>query len=179
MGDYEKMCERMGLNAGSEEDYECLTQALLSGTRPTPRRSHLKPRAPLPKELRFSTFSEAGDWSKSNGGRPFTRTIDGLHFTPAGDELARPGLHQGAGIEPPSEAQLRFTALKAWRANVARESNLPAYAIFHDATLAAIAANAPLSVSSLRDLGGIGERKLQAYGDAIIRVVQEVSGSSE
>jgi ATP-dependent DNA helicase RecQ len=69
------------------------------------------------------------------------------------------------------ESQQRFNALKAWRAEVAREHNLPAYVIFHDATLAAIAAAAPRSVDDLQGISGIGQKKLEAYGDEVIRVV--------
>ena len=67
--------------------------------------------------------------------------------------------------------QARFAALKAWRAEVAREHNLPAYVIFHDATLAAIAALAPHSLDDLQTVSGIGAKKLQAYGLEVLRVV--------
>jgi len=67
--------------------------------------------------------------------------------------------------------QARFAALKAWRAEVAREHNLPAYVIFHDATLAAIAALAPTSLDDLQGISGIGAKKLDAYGSEVIRVV--------
>jgi len=70
--------------------------------------------------------------------------------------------------------QARFAALKAWRAEVARSHNLPAYVIFHDATLAAIAALAPTSVDQLEGVSGIGGRKLEAYGDEVIRVLGTV-----
>ncbi len=70
--------------------------------------------------------------------------------------------------------QARFAALKAWRAEVAREHNLPAYVIFHDATLAAIAALAPQSLDDLQTVSGIGAKKLQAYGLEVLRVVGSV-----
>jgi ATP-dependent DNA helicase RecQ len=69
------------------------------------------------------------------------------------------------------ESQKRFAALKAWRAEVAREHNLPAYVIFHDATLAAIAALAPQSLRDLQGVSGIGAKKLEAYGEEVLRVV--------
>ena len=53
---------------------------------------------------------------------------------------------------------------------MAREHNLPAYVIFHDATLAAIAARAPQSLSDLQGLSGIGATKLERYGDEVLRV---------
>jgi ATP-dependent DNA helicase RecQ len=69
------------------------------------------------------------------------------------------------------ESQDRFTALKAWRGEIAREHNLPAYVIFHDATLAAIAERNPQSLDDLLGISGIGAKKLEAYGHEVIRVV--------
>ncbi len=69
------------------------------------------------------------------------------------------------------DGQARFAALKAWRAEVAREHNLPAYVIFHDATLAAIAALEPQSLEDLQGVSGIGAKKLEAYGEEVLRVV--------
>lgn len=70
-----------------------------------------------------------------------------------------------------SEALLCYGALKAWRAAVAKEHNLPAYVIFHDATLAAIAQRAPQSLDDLQGISGIGAKKLEAYAQAVLRVV--------
>ncbi len=64
----------------------------------------------------------------------------------------------------------RLTRLKAWRAEVAREHNLPAFVIFHDATLRAIAERAPHSLADLEGISGIGSKKLQAYGHEVLRV---------
>ena len=69
--------------------------------------------------------------------------------------------------------QQRFAALKAWRAEVAREHNLPAYVIFHDATLAAIAALGPVSLDDLQGISGLGAKKLQAYGEEVLRVSRQ------
>ncbi|TWO71021.1 DNA helicase RecQ [Caenimonas sedimenti] len=68
--------------------------------------------------------------------------------------------------------QQRFAALKLWRAEVARAHNLPAYVIFHDATLAAIAALAPQTLRELEGVSGIGAKKLEAYGEDVLRVVE-------
>ena len=68
-------------------------------------------------------------------------------------------------------AQHRFAALKTWRANVAREHNLPAYVIFHDATLAVIAERVPQSLDDLQGISGIGAKKLEAYGESVLRVM--------
>jgi len=64
----------------------------------------------------------------------------------------------------------RLAHLKAWRAEVAREHNLPAFVIFHDATLRAIAEQAPKSLYELEDISGMGTKKLQAYGAEVLRV---------
>ncbi len=82
----------------------------------------------------------------------------------------------GAGKPPPlplDETGLaRFAALKAWRAEVARENNLPAYVVFHDATLAEMARAAPDSISALAGISGVGAKKLEAYGPEILRVLR-------
>ncbi len=70
------------------------------------------------------------------------------------------------------EAQVRFINLKAWRAEVAREHNLPAYVIFHDATLAAIAERCPATLDDLQGISGMGAKKLEAYGEDVLRVVR-------
>ena len=62
-------------------------------------------------------------------------------------------------------------ALKAWRAEIAREHNLPAYVIFHDATLRGIAASMPRSHADLEGISGIGQKKREAYGDEVLRIV--------
>ena len=71
------------------------------------------------------------------------------------------------------DAQVRFINLKAWRAEVAREHNLPAYVIFHDATLAAIAERNPGTLEDLQGISGMGAKKLEAYGAEVLRVVEK------
>ncbi|MEO8297993.1 MAG: DNA helicase RecQ [Burkholderiales bacterium] len=68
-------------------------------------------------------------------------------------------------------AQLRFTALKSWRAEVAREHNLPAYIVFHDAALAEMAQRQPATLGELGEIAGVGGKKLDAYGTQILRVL--------
>jgi ATP-dependent DNA helicase RecQ len=73
-----------------------------------------------------------------------------------------------------ADGQSRYAALKAWRSEVAKEHNLPAYVIFHDATLAAIAQRAPQSLDDLQGISGIGVKKLEAYGEEVLRVMVSV-----
>ena len=70
-----------------------------------------------------------------------------------------------------ADAQERFMALKAWRTEVAKQHNLPAYVIFHDATLVAIANSAPKNQQALSQISGLGARKLATYGDDVLRIV--------
>ena len=86
------------------------------------------------------------------------------------------GAPSAAAAALTADSQVRFAALKAWRAEVARAHNLPAYVIFHDATLAAIAALAPGTLRELQGVSGLGAKKLEAYGEDVLRVVSGVSG---
>jgi ATP-dependent DNA helicase RecQ len=66
-------------------------------------------------------------------------------------------------------ASERFVRLKAWRSEVARAHNLPAYIVFNDATLAEMARRQPASLAELATISGVGTRKLEAYGRDILR----------
>ncbi len=65
--------------------------------------------------------------------------------------------------------QARFNALRDWRAATAREQNVPAYVIFHDSTLRAIAESAPEDLDELARVAGIGSTKLERYGDDVLQ----------
>ncbi|MEI7969195.1 MAG: DNA helicase RecQ [Betaproteobacteria bacterium] len=69
-----------------------------------------------------------------------------------------------------------FEALKAWRAAVAREHGLPAYVVFHDATLAELARRRPRTLESLALVHGVGARKLDRYGQGILEVLAGSGG---
>ncbi|MGP3533369.1 DNA helicase RecQ [Microbacterium sp. RD1] len=64
-----------------------------------------------------------------------------------------------------------FEALRSWRAEQAREQGVPAYIVFGDATLRALAASRPASLADLDGITGIGAKKREAYGDRILAVV--------
>ena len=94
--------------------------------------------------------------------------------TPASRKSKRPGAGSAvvrAPIALDGDGLVRYAGLKAWRAEVAREHNLPAYVIFHDATLAAIAKRAPQTLDDLQGISGIGAKKLEAYAQEVLRVV--------
>jgi len=71
----------------------------------------------------------------------------------------------------PEESLPVFERLRAWRRDLAAEHGVPAYVIFHDATLKEIARTRPGSLGELRGIAGVGERKLEAYGGEILALV--------
>ncbi|WP_321888885.1 DNA helicase RecQ [Paraburkholderia bannensis] len=73
------------------------------------------------------------------------------------------------GMSPRQRA--RWERLRLWRTETAKSEGVPAYVIFHDATLAEIARNGPESVDDLRDIAGIGARKLERFGEELVEVV--------
>ncbi len=88
---------------------------------------------------------------------------------------ARPGkAAKGSGsakrapVDLPEAAVPVFEALRAWRGATAKEQGVPAYVIFHDATLREIATAAPTSLSGLGSVNGVGENKLAKYGQQIL-----------
>ena len=66
-----------------------------------------------------------------------------------------------------------FERLRAWRAATAKEQGVPAYVIFHDATLRQIATDAPASLAELSRISGVGENKLAKYGESILTVLAD------
>jgi ATP-dependent DNA helicase RecQ len=83
---------------------------------------------------------------------------------------------KAAAIDLPPQAQALFEDLRAWRGEVARSHGVPAYVIFHDATLREIALAAPVVLGDLSHISGVGARKLEAYGEDILRRVAEHQG---
>ncbi len=69
----------------------------------------------------------------------------------------------------PNSSQM--TLLKDWRLQAANAQGVPAYVIFHDATLAEIAARQPSTLEELAEIPGIGKRKLERYGEALIELM--------
>jgi ATP-dependent DNA helicase RecQ len=72
-----------------------------------------------------------------------------------------------------SAEQVLFDKLRWWRVETARKHNVPAYVIFHDATMREIAKAKPASLSELRGVSGVGEKKLETYGAEIVALVME------
>ena len=84
---------------------------------------------------------------------------------------ARPAAGKAPPLPLDTQATQRFARLRAWRGEVARAHNLPAYVVFNDASLAEMARQCPASLDELAGISGVGAKKLQAYGDEILRLL--------
>jgi ATP-dependent DNA helicase RecQ len=69
------------------------------------------------------------------------------------------------------EERERWERLRSWRAATAKEHSVPAYVVFHDATLAEIARQCPQSMDALAGVSGVGAAKLERYGEAILKLL--------
>ncbi|MFF0625831.1 DNA helicase RecQ [Streptomyces sp. NPDC004296] len=76
-----------------------------------------------------------------------------------------------APVDLPEAALPVFEELRGWRGSTAKEQGVPAYVIFHDATLREIAVARPTSITELGAIGGVGENKLAKYGEQILEVL--------
>jgi len=82
------------------------------------------------------------------------------------------GATTALAVELPASAEPRFEALRLWRATQAREQNVPAYVIFHDATLRSIALRQPRDLDALATISGVGAGKLERYGREVIAALE-------
>ncbi|MGK5640881.1 DNA helicase RecQ [Streptomyces sp. URMC 126] len=86
---------------------------------------------------------------------------------------------RAAVAELPPAAVPVFEELRAWRAATAKEQGVPAYVIFHDATLREIATALPDSLDGLAAVNGVGENKLVKYGERILEVLKGLGAKEE
>ncbi|TAI67195.1 HRDC domain-containing protein, partial [Bradyrhizobium sp. Leo170] len=86
-------------------------------------------------------------------------------------ELAPVAAGQGKAANPTLHA-----ALRAWRSEVARQRSVPAYVVLHDSTIDGIAAMRPTTLDQLRGIAGIGDKKLEHYGDDLIALIRATEG---
>jgi ATP-dependent DNA helicase RecQ len=88
-------------------------------------------------------------------------------------ERKRRGGRAGGGDNPVGNPL--FEALRAKRREIAQETGLPPYVIFHDSVLRDMALLKPESISAMGNISGVGARKLDAYGDAFLQVIREAA----
>jgi len=97
----------------------------------------------------------------ARGVRPRTRAAAG------GEARATPS----AGVPPGGEAL--WEALRARRRELAEEQGVPPYVIFHDASLVEMVARRPRSLAEFAQIPGVGEKKLERYGDVFLELITE------
>jgi ATP-dependent DNA helicase RecQ len=122
------------------------SKPVLKGEQPVEMR-RAAPRVRRPKKSRAVATASAATASTD---------IDAAMPSPAGDAAGEAG---------------RYARLKAWRLAEARRQALPAYVILHDATLAEIARRQPRDLAALEEIPGIGARKLERYGPALLELL--------
>ncbi|MFE1905322.1 DNA helicase RecQ [Streptomyces gardneri] len=86
---------------------------------------------------------------------------------------ARSGKSARVPVDLPAAAVPVFEALRAWRGATAREQGVPAYVVFHDATLREIATLFPTTAEQLGTVGGVGEAKLAKYAEGVLAALAE------
>jgi DNA helicase-2/ATP-dependent DNA helicase PcrA len=72
---------------------------------------------------------------------------------------------------PPTYDEAVFERLRTWRSTTAAEAKVPAYVVFTDATLVAIAERLPADTASLARIPGVGPAKLERYGSAVLELL--------
>ncbi|MEO7421775.1 MAG: ATP-dependent DNA helicase UvrD2, partial [Ornithinibacter sp.] len=130
------------------------TAAVLGeGARSQPKRRHRKVAATQKTERARSTCRTCG--------------------TPLGS--ARERTIGRCGGCPPTMDERLFEALREWRLATAKEADVPAFVVFTDATLTAIAERVPADAASLARISGVGPAKLDRYGEAVLTVIRDFS----
>jgi ATP-dependent DNA helicase RecQ len=94
----------------------------------------------------------------------------------AGNGSAGAGKLAAADLSP--EQEVVFEKLRGWRGATAKEQSVPAYVVFHDATLRAIAVAAPSTLGELAGINGVGESKLSKYGESILQLLASLPALS-
>ncbi|UUP19276.1 DNA helicase RecQ [Nitratireductor thuwali] len=123
-----------------------------------------------------------GGLSISDDGRAFLRDKPALMLRaprPARKERGRKAARQEAAAAMPAEHRGLFEALREKRIELARAQNVPPYVIFHDRTLAEMAAVRPRSRAAMAGIPGIGDAKLERYGTAFLEVITGYEARAE
>jgi ATP-dependent DNA helicase RecQ len=121
-------------------------------------------------EGEYGTMALTEESAEVLGGR---RAVS-LRREPEKPARAARGAKSGGGgrkatpVDLPAELLPVFEELRGWRAATAKEQGVPAYVVFHDATLREIALNGPATLAELSAISGVGDSKLAAYGQQIL-----------
>jgi ATP-dependent DNA helicase RecQ len=85
---------------------------------------------------------------------------------------------RAAPVDLPEDAAPVFEQLRAWRAATAKDQGVPAYVVFHDATLRQIATESPSTLAELSTVNGVGENKLAKYGQQLLDTLKRYKDQS-
>jgi DNA helicase-2/ATP-dependent DNA helicase PcrA len=120
-----------------------------------------------------STPKGAGRAGSGKGGRKLLKPALPAHCRSCGTELTTAGQRKTGRCAtcPPTYSEATFERLRAWRLAVSRETSVPAYVVFTDATLTAIAEREPTSEGELAQIAGVGARKLGLYGEQVLALI--------
>jgi ATP-dependent DNA helicase RecQ len=124
------------------------------------REVRLRRDTPMPKAV-LSKAARAAGGSRSGGA--------GASGAGSGGASSGAAKLEASSLSPQDEAL--FDKLSAWRKATAAEQNVPAYTVFHNATLVSIAATRPASLRELSAISGVGEAKLAKYGEQILALL--------
>ncbi len=102
--------------------------------------------------------------------RPLLRGEETLHLAKQAAPSKRSKKSRAAVAE---SGDPLFEALRQRRRELAQQQGVPPYVVFHDSTLAAMAAMRPQTLAEFAELPGVGERKLETYGAAFLEVIRE------
>ena len=115
--------------------------------------------------------NEYGGLELGPNSRPILRGEEAVSLVlPPRRERRRKSARNGSADNPVGDPL--FEALRACRRELAQEAGVPPYVIFHDSTLREMAEQRPTSIAELGHISGIGQRKLDAYGDAFLAAIR-------
>jgi ATP-dependent DNA helicase RecQ len=120
-----------------------------------------------------------GSLRLTDASRPVLKGGQSVHLREESVRKREKGVRGARGGPAPAPASLDaadqpvFEALRQLRADLAREQSVPAYVIFHDATLRAIAERRPATLEALGQVSGVGAAKLDRYGEQVLAALRE------
>ena len=133
-----------------------------------------------PSRFLDGTAAVLGEAARSQPKRRHRKASAGEKTTRARSTCRTCGAHLGSARErtigrcgacPATMDERLFETLREWRLATAKEADVPAFVVFTDATLTAIAERVPTDTASLARIGGVGPAKLERYGAAVLEVI--------
>jgi ATP-dependent DNA helicase RecQ len=134
---------------------------------------HGKDRFLAPERIVPAPRGAGGKNARAGGGAGESRGEQSAHADARAVRGAPAGAVSGAMDPTPADQLALFQALKQLRKRIAFRRNVPPYVVFSDKTLRIMAASRPTDRAGLLRCHGVGDRKLEAYGDEFIATIRE------